>query len=177
MTQNPSASLSIDGPHWAFSLALYDKPDVPPACLTLQDRFGVDVSVLLMALYGAVKRGRHMGAGEVVRLEAAASAWRRAVVEPLRAVRRVLKEGPPPAPSPQTEAVRDKIKVAELSAEQLEQAILVQVVEELPASDSPADGRAVLLEVVRFYGARGGNVDFAEAEEAVARIAAALAAG
>ena len=48
--QAPERAVS---PFWTFSLRIYGQPGVPPACLTLQDEHGVDVNVLLFALYAA----------------------------------------------------------------------------------------------------------------------------
>jgi uncharacterized protein (TIGR02444 family) len=41
----------MDGPHWRFSLAVYGRAGVPPACLKLQDNLGLDVNMLLLALF------------------------------------------------------------------------------------------------------------------------------
>ncbi len=44
---------------WRFSLAIYAKPDVPPACLVLQDQFGRDVNVMIYSCWlGMSGRGR-----------------------------------------------------------------------------------------------------------------------
>ncbi|HYC05587.1 MAG TPA: TIGR02444 family protein [Azospirillaceae bacterium] len=121
-----SGTLSL----WDFSLATYAKPGVPEACLDLQDRHGADVNLLLWAAWlgslGHVLTESELDAGRE-----AVSAWHGEVVMPLRAVRRRLKEGPPPAPSPATEALRNRVKAAELEAERLEQSILADVVRDV----------------------------------------------
>ena len=53
------------------------------------------------------------------------------VIEPLRQVRRGMKSVDY---GPATEQVRNKVKIAELAAEQLEQAALAAVIETWPAS-------------------------------------------
>jgi len=65
---------------------------------------------------------------------AAAEAWQREVVQPLRAVRRRLKAGVAPVPALESEALRRKVNDLELEGERIAQAIL----EALPA---PAAGR------------------------------------
>ena len=46
-------------PFWDFSLAVYGRPGVAPACLALQQRHGADVNLLLFcAWFGAAHRGR-----------------------------------------------------------------------------------------------------------------------
>ncbi len=65
--------------------------------------------------------------------------WQRAVVIPLRTIRRQLKNGPAPAPTPTTTALRDRIKQIELEAEMIELAELAELVAALRRSG----GRAV----------------------------------
>ncbi|HLJ19788.1 MAG TPA: TIGR02444 family protein [Stellaceae bacterium] len=78
-------------PFWSFTLAVYQKEGVSPACIALQDRLGLDVNFLLLCLY-AGSRGRALGADDVARLEERVAPWRKNVLHPLRAVRRWLKE-------------------------------------------------------------------------------------
>ena len=42
-----------DGRFWAFSLDVYGRPGVAPACLALQDRHGLDVNLLLFCCWAA----------------------------------------------------------------------------------------------------------------------------
>ena len=42
-----------DGRFWAFSLEVYGRPGVAPACLALQDRHGLDVNLLLFCCWAA----------------------------------------------------------------------------------------------------------------------------
>ena len=39
----------LDNPFWQFSLDAYQRDGVQPACLSLQDDWGLDVNVLLYA--------------------------------------------------------------------------------------------------------------------------------
>jgi uncharacterized protein (TIGR02444 family) len=76
---------------WRFSLALYERPGVAPACIELQDRFGRDVIIALYCCWvGTSGRGR-LGASDLAAVEASVRPWRRQVVEPLRQTRRGLK--------------------------------------------------------------------------------------
>lgn len=78
-------------PFWSFTLGVYQKEGVSPACIALQDRLGLDVNFLLLCLY-AGSRGRALGADDFARIEERAAPWRKNVIHPLRAVRRWLKE-------------------------------------------------------------------------------------
>ena len=78
-------------PFWTFSLAVYGRPGVPPACLRLQDEHGADVNIVLCALWLGTL-GRAIELGDVTALRAALAPWVEEVVRPLRRVRRWLKD-------------------------------------------------------------------------------------
>jgi uncharacterized protein (TIGR02444 family) len=104
---------------WNFAVALYGRPGVSEACLALQDDGGVDVPVLL---YGAWlgRQGIGLSQQDVAEIAGSVAAWREEVIVPLRRLRKRLKGGPAPAPSARTDRLRNTIKSAELSAEQIE---------------------------------------------------------
>lgn len=102
----------------AYAVELYGRDGVPGACLSLQDDCGLDVSVVLFAAWMGAARGRRLGVADLTAAGDHVSPWREEVVEPLRAVRRTMKlMRSPPAGS---EAVRGKVKAAELDAELVE---------------------------------------------------------
>src|SRR5690606_291939 len=103
---------------WDFALRLYGAPGVSDACLTLQDESGVDVPLLLFAAWLA-DNDTPLRAEEIARIDGVVAGWREDVVKPLRAVRRRLKAGPRPAPTAQTELLRDGVKGVELQAEKI----------------------------------------------------------
>jgi uncharacterized protein (TIGR02444 family) len=77
---------------WRFSLAFYARPGVAATCLELQDRAGHDVNLLLYACWlGLSGRGR-LTAQSLVAAEDAARPWREAVIAPIRAARRAVKQ-------------------------------------------------------------------------------------
>ncbi len=140
----------LDGPHWIFALDIYGRAGVPPACLRLQDELGVDVNVLLICMYGGSKLGIGISDREVALLDEAVAAWRNEIVQPLRAIRRQLKAmSSPSLPGD----LRDTVKHAELRAEQVEQAILAELIRTLPPSPAP-DLRAALHAVTAYYAAQ-----------------------
>ncbi len=107
-----------------FALTVHEAEGVADACVKLQDRFGLDVNVLLMSAYvGAVLR-RPVTAQDVGAARALVEDWHRDVVRPLRGVRRLLKSGPTPAPNAQIESVRQQVAKAELDAELVELDVL-----------------------------------------------------
>ncbi len=117
-------------PFWKFSLRFYKIDGVAPACLTLQDRHGIDVNVMLFGLWLA-HEGRTLERADMHYIMDAAESWRTQVVVPLRSVRRILREpadaagkGAAAFDQEGALALREKIKVAELEAERLQQEAL-----------------------------------------------------
>jgi len=110
-------------PFWRFSLALYRQPGAPDACIALQDKAGVDVNVMLFALWLATQ-GRALDAGDLAAIDAAVARWRAEAVVPLRAVRRAMREPPAGFAGTQTAALREKVKAVELESERLQQEAL-----------------------------------------------------
>ena len=118
---------------WNFSLQLFGKPGVGPACIALQDGLGLDVNLLLYCCWHG-RENRALSEADVRRAIGAAEGWQRDVVQPLRAVRRRLKAGVAPVSAAECEALRRKVNDLELEGERIAQATL----EGLPA---PPAGR------------------------------------
>ena len=138
-TAGPAEAAS---PFWTFSLHLYGRPGVPPACLILQDGSGVpvDVNIVLFSLFLA-REGRDLGIEDAKRIVDLAEPWRREVVVPLRTARRALKEPPAAFANDLTDTLRQRVKAVELEAERLQQECLYASfpVHHLGAAVSPAD--------------------------------------
>ena len=71
------------GALWDFAVRLYAEPGVSDACLALQDRFGVDVPLLLWAAW----LGDGADAAALRAGDRAVGPWRARAVRPLRALR------------------------------------------------------------------------------------------
>ena len=113
-------------PFWRFSLELYARPGVAAACLTLQDRHGADVNLVLFALWLG-SRGHQLTPEAGNDLARLARHWQRPIVRPLRWVRRRLKQRTMAAGLPSPEAVghwRGRLAEIELALEQAEQLLL-----------------------------------------------------
>jgi uncharacterized protein (TIGR02444 family) len=158
---------------WEFALRLYGAPGVGEACLLLQDQSGVDVPVLLFSAWLA-KNSVALSPTEIARIDGLVAGWRNEVIKPLRAVRRRLKSGPHPAPTKETETLRNSVKAVELSSERIELVVLEAEGQALMAADgSTGDAAGNLRNVVRFF--RGAEPDERTAT-ALAVIGNALAA-
>lgn len=147
--------MSDDNDFWIFSLRVYEAPGVEQECLALQDRFGVDVNLLLFCAWLAVERGVVLSRDELQQCERAVSDWNERAVRPLRVARRALKglSG--------AEDMRAQVKILELTAERLEQEMLYAfVMQRWPARGS-AEAREALRSnfdlFLRAHGASGAG--------------------
>jgi uncharacterized protein (TIGR02444 family) len=134
--QDSSDSKKVASPFWRFSLRIYGAEGVPAACLTLQDGSGVDVNVLLFALFAA-SQGRQLAQADLEAIIAAIEPWRLNAVVPLRSVRRFLKEAPGGFEGQDIPALRQRVKMLELEAERLQQEVLFSSWT-MPALGAPA---------------------------------------
>ncbi|MBE9555123.1 MAG: TIGR02444 family protein [Proteobacteria bacterium] len=122
-------------PFWGWSLEIYGRPGVEETLLDLQDRLGLDVNLLLFACWtGATGRGRLAG-GEWTRLIDGTADWRANVVEPLRAIRRHLKDL---GDKPGATALYETIKALELEAEHAAQLAIACMATDIGESDVAA---------------------------------------
>ena len=147
-------SNELEAECWAFALAIYARPGVAEACLSLQNEAGVDVMLLLTTTFAAVKHRLLLTADEIRALDEACRPWREEIVRPLRTVRSGLKSGPQPAPSEATERFRSQVKALELEAERLENKLLVECLPLRPPGKEtvrPEQLRTVIESVVSFF--------------------------
>lgn len=169
-----SETNSVDGPHWPFTLAVYGEPGVSQACLLLQDRYRADVNVLLLAAFAA-GQGHHVGAAEIGLIDEAVHRWRGEVVEPLRVIRRALKESlAAMARHVEAAAFRERLKALELAAEQFEQALIADVLAGWPVPRGESSVASALAGAAAYFRGAHQPAD-AEVEAALATIAAAAA--
>lgn len=155
----------------AFALAVYGTAGVPPACLLLQERRGLDVNLLLFAAFLGAVRGEELTPAGLARAVETVGPWHGEVVRGLRAVRQRLKAGPPPAPNAVTAALRAKVQAIEIEAELIELSELGRLAQSLnaPSAAGPPEDRARAAMAVVLAGA---PLDAAE-QAALACIAAA----
>jgi uncharacterized protein (TIGR02444 family) len=113
-------------PFWEFSLRVYGQENVPPACLRLQDRHGVDVNLLLYLCWLAAHRKDPLTEAEIDDAVRLTADWRDAVVRSLRRIRRRMKEGFESLPQDRVESLRSAVKRVELESERLQQAALFE---------------------------------------------------
>lgn|SRR5690625_3954941 len=115
---------------WNFAVALYEEEDVKAACLRVQARYGLSISLLLGAIWIGINGLGRLGATDLETVIRRAMEWHREVIEPIRALRRQLRRDPPIGVEMQTHELRRQLVEAELGAERIEMRLLLQ---DLPA--------------------------------------------
>ncbi len=127
-----------DEAFWCFSLAFYERPGVSDALITLQDRDGFDVNLILFALWLGISGREPLDGDALAAAERAAGTLRSDIVEPLRSLRRKLRHHP----DSDVQRVREGVKALEIAGEKLIQERLAQFAGRGCAKTSPGGRRA-----------------------------------
>jgi uncharacterized protein (TIGR02444 family) len=116
----------VDSGFWLFSQSIYAAAGVQEECLQLQDKFGVDINLLLFSAFIGAVHGALLSTEELSNASAAAAQWQGNVVRSLRTIRRALKQAdlPHPAVALPVDSLRKSVKSVELEAERIEQIVL-----------------------------------------------------
>jgi uncharacterized protein (TIGR02444 family) len=132
---------------WRFSLYFYKLPNIAQALLALQDRDGLDINLILFALwFGISGRGR-LDSDALTAAERAIGKIRSEIVEPLRSLRRKLKEHP----DGDVQRLREGIKALELEGEKLVQTRLGRFAGSALGEISAEDCRAAAVANLTLY--------------------------
>ena len=147
---------------WDFSLRIYSCDGVSAACVLLQDRHGLDVSMLLFCCWYGTVAGA-MGDETLAMALDLSRPWAENVVKPVRTVRRYLKT--------QHDDLYLRLKDLELEVERKQLDMLEALCrdESIPVPNSPAAVGANL----RSY-CRALSVDTSKASESLSTIVRAL---
>jgi uncharacterized protein (TIGR02444 family) len=151
-------------PFWSWALEAYARPDVPPACLDLQDRHRQSIPYLLWAAWAA-RSGRLLVPTPLDAGAQLALAWEQSTVAPLRLARRGLASGFPGVPDAERDDLRQEVKAVELRAEALVMRALEQMTP--PGSGAPRPLEPALAAAVAAW-------PFAAPPDALRRLVLAL---
>jgi uncharacterized protein (TIGR02444 family) len=102
---------------WRFSLAFYARPGVSAALIALQDHHGLDVNLILFALWLGLSGRAKLDREALVSADRAIRGLRVEIIEPLRTMRRRLK----PDIQADVRCLREAIKSLEIEAEKTAQ--------------------------------------------------------
>lgn len=120
-----SVAESHENAFWTFSLAVYAAEGVAAECLELQEKYSLDVNVLLFCAWIAWVRQVALTGSDMQAIQADVQPWHEATVKPLRSVRRYMKG----MPDGEIKLLRSKVKGLELEAERIEQSMLFALAE------------------------------------------------
>jgi uncharacterized protein (TIGR02444 family) len=138
--------LQYDNDFWRFSLAVYEPADVAEECLVLQDALGLDVNVLLFCAWLGT-RAIVLGRSDIEAAARVVAPWHDNVVHPLRNVRRQIRA----RYGGEFENLRSRVKILELEAEQIEQAMLFAYAQGIESSRTSAGQRGAIAGNVNEY--------------------------
>ena len=108
------------GAFWEFSLAFYSRERVSAACLSLQNRRGADVNILLFCCWLATL-GLKVESSDLHTVNAAVEGWRRDVLEPLRGARRAVADQFPELGKSDRQSIKHGVLSVELECERIAQ--------------------------------------------------------
>jgi len=132
---------------WGFSLAFYALPGVAAALIELQDRDGLDVNLMLFALWLGITGRSRLDNDQLTKAEQVIGSIRTDVVEPLRTLRRNLKH----SRDDDVLRLREEVKKLELAGERLVQTRLARLAEKFTANGSAESRRSAALANLTLY--------------------------
>ena len=144
-----------DTPFWNYSVAVYDRADVASVCLTLQDRFRLDVNLILLCCWLG-SRGIILDHAKATRAIDIAEEWASPVIGPIRAVRRHLKKTTTDEFILQ---LRTQISALELEVEKIQQYRLYKSFDTLPPALDPKILRITAGNLMNYLAAQGRALD------------------
>lgn len=151
-----------DHPFWDFSIEIYRRDGVAPACLALQERHEIDVNFLLFCCWLGWAGFGVQGDGRIARLHDSVAPWHQEVVRGMRTVRKRLKQRFAGTPDELRLSIRKRLATLEIDAEHVEQLSLAAALGDL-APDSagseagdPGLGAAdATANIVSYFAVRG----------------------
>lgn len=164
-----------DAPAWDFITRLYAAPGVAPACLELQDRHAIDVTLMLFCLWQGTVRAEPLG-GRIADLIGQARDWHGATILPIRSARRRLKAGHG-ALAEAGEALYRTVLAAEIDCEHAEVLILSAAADAFGPQDGGGPFPAAMVANLRGFLSGCGIATGAADIAALATILAAAGAG
>lgn len=146
-------------PFWDYSLSIYGKPGVADACVFLQDRYGLDVNIMLFCIWFASSGRGPLDGKDIDDCVRRTGDWRGQVIEPLRSIRRACRDQPLGVPEFLLQIFRPLMRDIELHAEHVEQLVLAETVRDRPAEDVAGDVRVNDAEQSLFAYVRGAGLE------------------
>lgn len=157
---------------WDFAVSVYDHTGVEEACLALQDRFGVNVNMIMFCTWLAASNVSPLDLeGFLAAALKISSNWQRMLIGPLRACRRglkVLAEGAAEGIGRRgtsieigaLPALREQVKKCELEAERLHLSVLASLADGVKAAPAgPVARQMAVSNLTVYFSAAGVTLD------------------
>jgi len=157
-----------------FSARVYRKPGVADACLFIQERYGLNVNLVLFCLWVADRGGGALTAGQIDTAMRRVIDWEAQVIEPLRAIRKTCRSEALGVPEFLLQMFAPQIETAELGAAQVERLVLASLVPDTGPSTGEADAAVRSLDT---YVGKLGIAPDAQLAECLTAILQAVFAG
>jgi len=141
-------------PAWDFVVGLYSRPEVAPACLELQERHGIDVTMMLFCLWRGSIDAQPLG-DRMTPLTQAARTWHTSAVLPMRAARRWLKEEAKRLDDRMEPSLYKTVLAAEIDCEHGELLMLTRLAESLCGTPGAGSPQAMAENLAAFFGETG----------------------
>lgn len=125
-------------PFWIFSLDVYRQKGIKEACLTLQDRCGININILLFCCWMAASGLGRLSRDELFVVMSAIQKWHGDITLGLRKLRVTLSKK---NTKESLKSLRKAVLADELLAEQVEQMILANTLKYGKTSIAPAKER------------------------------------
>lgn len=165
-----------DHPLWDYSLRVYGSDGVSAACIALQDRFQIDVNVVLFCSWVGYSGRGEMTEAELKSALDAVAEWNAHIVRGLRVVRQALRGGMAPAPDAYSTALRRRILETEVDCEHTEQLMLAAAIDRPVAEGLTEYRRATdaLANISAYFADCGASLGEADSDELAVVMGAAF---
>ena len=125
-----------------FSSSLYRKPGVADACLFVQDRYGLNVNVILFCIWVADIGSGTLASAQIATVLRRVADWEKQVILPLREIRRTCRKEALGVPEFLLQTFLPQIETTELEAEHVEQQVLTELAGDLMVFADSSSGNA-----------------------------------
>jgi len=130
-----------------FSTRVYRQPGVADACLFIQERYGLNVNLVLFCIWVADRGGGALTAGQVDTAMRRVIDWEERVIAPLRAIRQTCRSEALGVPEFLLQMFAPQIEMAELGAAQVERLVLASLAPEPGPATGAADAAVRSLDI------------------------------
>ncbi len=108
---------------WEFSVQIYTRSQVEPACICLQDNYGININLMLFCIWSSRNGSEPLSPDAIQNAITSCFHWRSSVIEPLRSVRRMVQKQE--AEERAIKSLQRSLLHDELAAERIEQALMI----------------------------------------------------